>query len=70
MDFFIFFLIGRHIYVADIFDHSVHVLERREDNALDSVKVNITKYQLIHAPGPAGFVMKIQEYNLSSLNHK
>ncbi|KAK9513640.1 hypothetical protein VZT92_027156 [Zoarces viviparus] len=28
----------RHIYVADIFDHNVHVLERKEDNALVSVK--------------------------------
>ncbi|XP_070691218.1 serum paraoxonase/arylesterase 2-like [Pempheris klunzingeri] len=28
----------RHIYVADIFDHKVHVLERKEDNALVPVK--------------------------------
>ncbi|XP_054637753.1 serum paraoxonase/arylesterase 2-like [Dunckerocampus dactyliophorus] len=28
----------RHIYVADIMDHNVHVLERKEDNALVSVK--------------------------------
>ncbi|KAE8288674.1 Serum paraoxonase/arylesterase 2 [Larimichthys crocea] len=27
-----------HIYVADVFDHNVHVLERKEDNALVSVK--------------------------------
>lgn len=36
----IFFLVCRHIYVADVFDHNVHVLERKEDNALVSVKVN------------------------------
>uniref|UniRef100_A0A3Q1C2P6 Paraoxonase n=1 Tax=Amphiprion ocellaris TaxID=80972 RepID=A0A3Q1C2P6_AMPOC len=28
----------RHIYVADLFDHNVHVLERKEDNALTRVK--------------------------------
>ncbi|KAI3360458.1 hypothetical protein L3Q82_002350 [Scortum barcoo] len=28
----------RHIYVADILDHNVHVLERKEDNGLVSVK--------------------------------
>nr|XP_057940712.1 serum paraoxonase/arylesterase 2-like [Doryrhamphus excisus] len=28
----------RHIYVADVLDHNVHVLERMEDNALVSVK--------------------------------
>ncbi|XP_029307396.1 serum paraoxonase/arylesterase 2-like isoform X2 [Cottoperca gobio] len=28
----------RHIYVADLFDHNVHVLERKEDNTLVSVK--------------------------------
>ncbi|XP_054638071.1 serum paraoxonase/arylesterase 2-like [Dunckerocampus dactyliophorus] len=28
----------RHIYVADVLDHNVHVLERTEDNALVSVK--------------------------------
>ncbi|XP_074510073.1 serum paraoxonase/arylesterase 2-like isoform X2 [Sebastes fasciatus] len=28
----------RHIYVADLFGHNVHVLERKEDNALVSVK--------------------------------
>ncbi|XP_071325093.1 serum paraoxonase/arylesterase 2-like [Trachinotus anak] len=28
----------RHIYVADLFDHNVHVLERKEDNTLASVK--------------------------------
>ncbi|XP_061633422.1 serum paraoxonase/arylesterase 2-like [Phyllopteryx taeniolatus] len=28
----------RHIYVADILAHNVHVLERKEDNALASVK--------------------------------
>lgn len=28
----------RHIYVADLFDHNVHVLERKEDNGLVSVK--------------------------------
>ncbi|XP_057689096.1 serum paraoxonase/arylesterase 2-like [Corythoichthys intestinalis] len=28
----------RHIYVADILDHKVHVLERKTDNALVSVK--------------------------------
>ncbi|XP_076594133.1 serum paraoxonase/arylesterase 2-like [Chaetodon auriga] len=27
-----------HIYVADLFDHKVHVLERKKDNALVSVK--------------------------------
>lgn len=34
------FLVYRHIYVVDLFDHSVHVLERKEDNALASLKVN------------------------------
>ncbi|XP_067457915.1 serum paraoxonase/arylesterase 2-like [Thunnus thynnus] len=28
----------RHIYVVDLFDHNVHVLERKEDNALAPVK--------------------------------
>ncbi|XP_042345806.1 serum paraoxonase/arylesterase 2-like [Plectropomus leopardus] len=28
----------RHIYMADLFDHKVHVLERKEDNTLVSVK--------------------------------
>ncbi|XP_022617672.1 serum paraoxonase/arylesterase 2-like [Seriola dumerili] len=28
----------RHIYVADLFDHNVHVLERKEDNTLTTVK--------------------------------
>uniref|UniRef100_A0A3Q1G1D2 Paraoxonase n=1 Tax=Acanthochromis polyacanthus TaxID=80966 RepID=A0A3Q1G1D2_9TELE len=28
----------RHIYVADLFDHNVHVLERKEDNTLTRVK--------------------------------
>ncbi|XP_051261572.1 serum paraoxonase/arylesterase 2 [Dicentrarchus labrax] len=28
----------RHIYVVDLFDHNVHVLERKEDNTLVSVK--------------------------------
>ncbi|XP_061531115.1 serum paraoxonase/arylesterase 2-like [Phycodurus eques] len=28
----------RHIYVADLFAHNVHLLERKEDNALASVK--------------------------------
>ncbi|XP_070767600.1 serum paraoxonase/arylesterase 2-like isoform X1 [Enoplosus armatus] len=28
----------RHIYVVDLLDHNVHVLERKEDNALVSVK--------------------------------
>uniref|UniRef100_UPI0037E7699F serum paraoxonase/arylesterase 2-like n=1 Tax=Semicossyphus pulcher TaxID=241346 RepID=UPI0037E7699F len=28
----------RYIYVADLFDHNVHVLERKEDNALVSIK--------------------------------
>ncbi|CAK6960477.1 serum paraoxonase/arylesterase 2-like [Scomber scombrus] len=28
----------RHIYVVDLFDHNVHVLERKDDNALASVK--------------------------------
>ncbi|XP_044063538.1 serum paraoxonase/arylesterase 2-like [Siniperca chuatsi] len=28
----------RHLYVVDPFDHNVHVLERKEDNALVSVK--------------------------------
>ncbi|XP_056237504.1 serum paraoxonase/arylesterase 2-like [Seriola aureovittata] len=28
----------RHIYVADLFDHNVHVLERKEDNTLATVK--------------------------------
>ncbi|KAM9353833.1 serum paraoxonase/arylesterase 2-like [Symphorus nematophorus] len=28
----------RHVYVADLFDHNIHVLERTEDNALVSVK--------------------------------
>nr|XP_046255634.1 serum paraoxonase/arylesterase 2-like [Scatophagus argus] len=28
----------RHIYVVDLFDHNVHVLERKDDNALVSVK--------------------------------
>ncbi|KAM7382753.1 hypothetical protein PAMP_002470 [Pampus punctatissimus] len=28
----------RHIYVVDMFDHNVHVLERKEDNSLLSVK--------------------------------
>ncbi|XP_068425957.1 serum paraoxonase/arylesterase 2-like [Clinocottus analis] len=27
-----------HVYVVDLFDHNVHVLERKEDNALVSVK--------------------------------
>ncbi|XP_060906735.1 serum paraoxonase/arylesterase 2-like [Labrus mixtus] len=27
-----------HIYVADLFDHNVHVLERKEDNSLVSIK--------------------------------
>ncbi|KAG8010148.1 Serum paraoxonase/arylesterase 2 [Nibea albiflora] len=27
-----------HVYVADVLDHNVHVLERKEDNALVSVK--------------------------------
>lgn len=35
-----FCLICRHIYVADVLDHNVHVLERREGNALVPVKVN------------------------------
>ncbi|XP_045901185.1 serum paraoxonase/arylesterase 2-like isoform X2 [Micropterus dolomieu] len=39
----------RHIYVVDLFDHNVHVLKRKEDNALVSVKVinikNIHSYQ-------------------------
>uniref|UniRef100_A0A8C7WYM6 Paraoxonase n=1 Tax=Oryzias sinensis TaxID=183150 RepID=A0A8C7WYM6_9TELE len=29
----------RHVYVADIFDHNVHVLEWKEDNMLTRVKV-------------------------------
>lgn len=41
----IFFLMYRHIYVADLFGHNVHVLERKEDNALVSVKVNNSKFQ-------------------------
>ncbi|XP_061574295.1 serum paraoxonase/arylesterase 2-like [Cololabis saira] len=28
----------RHLYVADLFDHNVHVLERKEDNTVTSVK--------------------------------
>lgn len=28
------------MYVVDLFDHNVHVLDRKEDNALVSVKVN------------------------------
>ncbi|TNN63003.1 Serum paraoxonase/arylesterase 2 [Liparis tanakae] len=28
----------KHIYVVDLFDHNVHVLERKEDNALVSMK--------------------------------
>ncbi|XP_028281465.1 serum paraoxonase/arylesterase 2-like [Parambassis ranga] len=28
----------RHVYVVDLFDHNVHVLERKEDNGLASVK--------------------------------
>ncbi|XP_034554336.1 serum paraoxonase/arylesterase 2-like [Notolabrus celidotus] len=28
----------KYVYVADLFDHNVHVLERKEDNALASVK--------------------------------
>lgn len=28
----------RHIYVVDLFDHNVHVLERKEDNSVTSVK--------------------------------
>ncbi|XP_059194727.1 serum paraoxonase/arylesterase 2-like [Centropristis striata] len=28
----------RHVYVADLFDHNVHVMERKEDNGLVSVK--------------------------------
>ncbi|XP_039972569.1 serum paraoxonase/arylesterase 2-like [Xiphias gladius] len=28
----------RHIYVVDLFDHNVHVLERKEDNTLASIK--------------------------------
>ncbi|XP_054478305.1 serum paraoxonase/arylesterase 2-like isoform X2 [Anoplopoma fimbria] len=28
----------RHVYVVDLFDHNVHVLERKDDNALVSVK--------------------------------
>lgn len=33
----------RHIYVVDLFDHNVHVLERKEDNGLVTVKVNDSK---------------------------
>lgn len=39
------FLICRHIYVADLLDHNVHVLEQKEDNTLVSVKVNISDSQ-------------------------
>lgn len=39
----IFFVIRRHIYVVDLFDHNVHVLERKEDNALVLMKVNYKK---------------------------
>lgn len=36
-----FFLTSyRHIYVADLFDHNVHVLERRIDHGLVFVKVS------------------------------
>lgn len=38
-------LIYRHLYVADLFDHNVHVLEVEDDNALVSVKVNYFMFQ-------------------------
>lgn len=31
--------------MADVFDHNVHVLDRKEDNALVSVKVNSEKFK-------------------------
>lgn len=37
---FVFFYdMNRHIYVADVLAHNVHVFERKEDNALAFVKV-------------------------------
>lgn len=34
------FVVYRHVYVADLFDHNVHVLERKVDNTLVPVKVS------------------------------
>lgn len=42
------FVIYRHLYVADLFDHNVHVLERKEDNSVASVKVKF-RYLTIHS---------------------
>lgn len=34
------FVVNRHVYVADLLDHNVHVLERKADNTLVPVKVS------------------------------
>lgn len=38
-----FSLIDRHVYVADVLDHNVHVLERKADNTLVPVKVSFER---------------------------
>lgn len=40
-----FVVMNRYVYVMDLLDHKVHVLEMKEDHALDFVKVNHFKIE-------------------------